>query len=61
VEDERSPICETQLEANANQDHEAVPGEGRTPDPELDAWLAMREVELEEQRFALAEREGRWW
>ncbi len=36
-------------------------GEGEESDPELEAWLRQREVDLEEQRFALADQMTEGW
>ncbi len=36
-------------------------GEGEESDPELEAWLIQREVDLEEQRFALADQLTEGW
>ncbi len=36
-------------------------GEGEERDPDLEAWLRQREVELEEQRFALADQMTEGW
>ncbi len=35
--------------------------EGEESDPELEAWLRQREVDLEEQRFALADQLTEGW
>lgn len=35
--------------------------EGEESDPDLEAWLRQREVDLEEQRFALADLEEGGW
>ncbi|MDP9359126.1 MAG: hypothetical protein M3R02_28355 [Chloroflexota bacterium] len=35
--------------------------EGEESDPELEAWLRQREVDLEEQRFALADQMTEGW
>jgi len=35
--------------------------EGEETDPELEAWLRQREVDLEEQRFALADQMTEGW
>ena len=35
--------------------------EGEETDPELEAWLSHREVDLEEQRFALADQMTEGW
>ncbi len=35
--------------------------EGEETDPELEAWLIQREVDLEEQRFALADQNAEGW
>ncbi len=35
--------------------------EGEEADPELEAWLRQREVDLEEQRFALADQLTEGW
>ncbi len=35
--------------------------EGDENDPELEAWLRQREVDLEEQRFALADQNAEGW
>ncbi len=37
------------------------PEEGEETDPELEAWLRQREVDLEEQRFALADQMTEGW
>ncbi|MDP9357272.1 MAG: hypothetical protein M3R02_18690 [Chloroflexota bacterium] len=37
------------------------PEEGEESDPELEAWLIQREVDLEEQRFALADQLTEGW
>ncbi len=34
---------------------------GEESDPELEAWLIQREVDLEEQRFALADQLTEGW
>ncbi|MDP9355490.1 MAG: hypothetical protein M3R02_09450 [Chloroflexota bacterium] len=36
-------------------------GEGEESDPELEAWLRQREVDLEEQSFALADQMTEGW
>ncbi|MDP9470773.1 MAG: hypothetical protein M3Q71_08895 [Chloroflexota bacterium] len=36
-------------------------GEGEESDPDLEAWLIQREVDLEEQRFALADQLTEGW
>ncbi|MDP9357473.1 MAG: hypothetical protein M3R02_19725 [Chloroflexota bacterium] len=36
-------------------------GEGEETDPDLEAWLIQREVDLEEQRFALADQMTEGW
>ncbi len=36
-------------------------GKGEETDPELEAWLRQREVDLEEQRFALADQMTEGW
>ncbi len=36
-------------------------GEGEESDPDLEAWLRQREVDLEEQRFALADQMTEGW
>ncbi|MDP9472771.1 MAG: hypothetical protein M3Q71_19260 [Chloroflexota bacterium] len=38
-----------------------APEEGEETDPDLEAWLRQREVDLEEQRFALADMEAEGW
>ncbi|MDP9469146.1 MAG: hypothetical protein M3Q71_00550 [Chloroflexota bacterium] len=35
--------------------------EGEESDPDLEAWLRQREVDLEEQRFALADQMTEGW
>ncbi|MDP9471054.1 MAG: hypothetical protein M3Q71_10360 [Chloroflexota bacterium] len=37
------------------------PEEGEETDPELEDWLRQREVDLEEQRFALADQMTEGW
>ncbi len=55
------PGHDGEQEASQTASWSLEPVEGEESDPELEAWLRQREVDLEEQRFALADLEEGGW
>ena len=52
---------ETEEEASQPASWSLEPVEEEESDPDLEAWLRQREVDLEEQRFALADQMTEGW
>jgi hypothetical protein len=65
VDDERCPACDAHLETEdedrTNGGIDSFDQDGRDTDPDLDAWLAARAADLEEQSWAMADQvTGEW-